>query len=79
MTATATIYCLVQISYTELAATASYYVAICNVFAAVETDADTSICPLMKAPTCPNTFRTHEITKAGIVHQFANHAVQHLR
>ena len=79
ITATATIYCLVQISYTQLAATASYFVAICNVFAAVETDADRSIRPLMKGLTSPNTFHTHEITKVGNIHQFANHAVQHLR
>ena len=37
MTATATIYCIVQISYTQLTATASYYVAIDSVFATVET------------------------------------------
>ena len=70
MTATATISCLVQISYTQLAATVSYYVGICSIFAAVETDADTSVCPLMKGLTSPNTFHTHrsasEINTAGL-------------
>ena len=69
ITATATISCLVQISYTQLAATLSYYVGICSIFAAVETDADTSVCPLMKGLTSPNTFHTHrsasEINTAG--------------
>ena len=59
MTATATISCLVQISYTQLAATVSYYVGICSIFAAVETDADTSVCPLMKGLTSPNTTTVH--------------------
>ena len=63
ITATATISCLVQISHTQLAATASYYFGICSVFAAIDADADTSVCPLMKGLTSPNTFHTHKITK----------------
>ena len=69
MTATATISCLVQISHTQLAATASYYFGICSVFAAIDADADTNVCPLMKGLTSPNTFHTHrsasEVNTAG--------------
>ena len=60
MTATATISCLVQISHTQLAATASYYFGICSVFAAIDTDADTSVCPLMKGLTSSNTTTVHQ-------------------